>query len=113
MSDLGNEDLLREICSAAEFVAVETDYSRGLLSARCPHAVAKIHRVYNGMDLSNFPVLPSTLPQVPVRILSVGRLVPFKGFDVLIAACAELKRLEVPFSCVIVGDGPLRESLVG
>ena len=111
MSDLGNEDLLREICAAAEFVAVETDYSRGLLSARCPESVAKIHRVYNGMDLSNFPVLPNTLPQAPVRILSVGRLVAFKGFDVLIAACAELKRLGVDFSCDIVGDGPLRDAL--
>ena len=111
MSDLGNEDLLREICAAAEFVAVETDYSRGLLSARCPESVAKIHRVYNGMDLSNFQVLPAALPQAPVRILSVGRLVAFKGFDVLIAACAELKGLGVDFMCEIIGDGPLRETL--
>ena len=36
MSDLGQDDLLREICNAAEFVAVETDYSRGLLQERVP-----------------------------------------------------------------------------
>ena len=35
MSDLGQDDLLREICAAAEFVAVETDYSRDLLQKRC------------------------------------------------------------------------------
>lgn len=111
MSDLGNQELLREICAAAEFVAVETDYSRGLLSAQCPDSVAKIHRVYNGMDLANFPAAPAALPQTPVRILSVGRLVAFKGFEVLIAACAELKRLGVELACEIVGDGPLRERL--
>lgn len=112
MSDLGNGDLLREICAAAEFVAVETDYSRGLLSARCPDSVAKIHRVYNGMDLSNFqPVAAIDVVPGPARILSIGRLVAFKGFDVLIDACAELKRLGAEFSCEIVGDGPLRETL--
>ncbi|MFN2476265.1 MAG: glycosyltransferase [Chthoniobacterales bacterium] len=112
MSDLGNDELLREICAAAEFVAVETDYSRGLLSARCPDSVAKIHRVYNGMDLSNFDAIPpADVTTGTSRILSVGRLVPFKGFDVLIAACAELKRLGVDFACEIVGDGVLRETL--
>src|SRR5260370_27605261 len=55
MKDLGNDDLLREICAAAEFVAAETDYSRELLRQRCPESAAKIYRVYNGMDLTRFP----------------------------------------------------------
>ena len=55
MKDLGNDDLLREICAAAEFVAAETDYSRDLLRQRCPNSAAKIYRVYNGMDLTRFP----------------------------------------------------------
>jgi hypothetical protein len=49
--------------------------------------------------------------QTPLRVLSIGRLVQFKGFDVLIAACAELKRLGVEFTCEIVGDGPMRDAL--
>jgi len=40
MADLGNDDLLREICDEAEFVAVETEYSRSLMQARCPNAAA-------------------------------------------------------------------------
>src|SRR3954452_16839237 len=55
MTDLRNAELLEEICAGAEFVAVETDYSRGLLTDRVPSAAAKIHRVYNGMELTNFP----------------------------------------------------------
>ncbi|HEY3661530.1 MAG TPA: glycosyltransferase family 4 protein [Chthoniobacterales bacterium] len=112
MSDLGQDDLLREICNAAEFVAVETDYSRGLLQERCPEAAGKIHRVYNGLDLAN---LPSPLEEErspgPATILSVGRLVPFKGFEILLEACAELDRRNFDFRCQIIGDGPVREKL--
>jgi glycosyltransferase involved in cell wall biosynthesis len=112
MVDLGSEELLREICDEAEFVAAETDYSCGLLKQRCPGAAGKIHRVYNGMDLTNFPrIARAGEPTQTVRILSVGRLVAFKGFDQLIEACAQLKRRKIAFQCEIVGDGPLREQL--
>src|SRR5213595_1654594 len=117
MKDLGNDDLLREICAAAEFVAAETDYSRDLLRQRCPESAAKIHRVYNGMDLERFPALgdeparPAVAPYHLPRIVSVGRLVAFKGFDNLIDACAELSRRRIDFVCDIIGDGPLRETL--
>src|SRR5207249_9963814 len=97
MSDLGNDELLRELCASAEFVGAETDYSRDLLAARCPESRDKIFRVYNGIDLSRFP-RRDVLPHVPgrtearpstIRFLSTGRLVAFKGFDILIGACAE------------------------
>src|SRR6266487_1184591 len=99
MKDLGNDDLLREICAAAEFVAAETDYSRELLCRRCPDSAPKIYRVYNGIDLESFPVpydetaRPAVAPipgNAAPRIVSIGRLVAFKGFDYLIDACAQL-----------------------
>jgi glycosyltransferase involved in cell wall biosynthesis len=112
MKDLGNDDLLREICAAAEFVAAETDYSRDLLRQRCPESAAKIHRVYNGMDLTRFPVTNEeiSINQVP-RIISIGRLVAFKGFEYLIDAYADLARRGLEFTCEIIGDGPLRGDL--
>jgi glycosyltransferase involved in cell wall biosynthesis len=45
------------------------------------------------------------------RILSIGRLIEFKGFRELIAACAELKKRGIEFECEIIGDGPLRGAL--
>src|SRR6266571_4061508 len=117
MKDLGSDDLLREICAAAEFVAAETDYSRDLLRQRCPASAAKIHRVYNGIDLERFSMLrcdtsrPAVAPYHVPQIVSVGRLVTFKGFDDLIDACAELQRRGADFICEIIGDGPLREML--
>ena len=116
MKDLGSDELLGEICDAAEFVAAETDYSRDLLRRRCPDSAAKIHRVYNGIDLGRFPAphdetarlaAPYHLP----RILSVGRLVAFKGFEDLIDACAGLANRRIDFLCDIIGDGPLRDIL--
>lgn len=116
MKDLGSDDLLREICAAAEFVAAETNYSSDLLCRRCRDSAAKIHRVYNGVDLERFPVFeeparPALTPYHVPRILSVGRLVEFKGFGHLIEACAELARRGFDFVCDIIGDGPLRETL--
>ena len=111
MKDLGNDDLLREICAGAEFVAAETDYSRDLLQQRCPDSAAKIHRVYNGIDLDHMPTpVTATIKHVP-RIISVGRLVAFKGFEHLIDACAELARRGRDFVCDIIGDGPLHDTL--
>src|SRR5213075_2371735 len=100
MSDLGNDELLRELCASAEFVGAETDYSRDLLAARCPESRKKIFRVYNGIDLSRFPrgdvlsAVPGRSQACPskIRFLSVGRLVAFKGFHFLIDACAELQQ---------------------
>src|SRR6266699_1813691 len=123
MKDLGSDDLLREICAAAEFVAAEPDYSCELLCRRCPDSAAKIHRVYNGIDLERFPMTNGEPPRPPrseqpvaapyqaPRVISVGRLVEFKGFEHLIDACAELARRGFDFACDIIGDGPLRETL--
>src|SRR5207237_6888063 len=116
MVDLGSIELLREICAEAEFVAAETDFSAELLRERCPDSARKIHRVYNGMDLANFPEAGDSVPgyrspNEPILILTVGRLVPFKGFGYLIEACAELVSRGCDFRCEIVGDGPLRQTL--
>src|ERR1041385_7345684 len=111
MTDLGNDELLREICAAAEFVAAETDYSRELLCQRCPDSAAKLHRVYNGIDLEWLPSPLAAKQTAAPLILSVGRLVLFKGFECLIDACAELTRRSIYFTCEIIGNGPLRENL--
>ncbi len=111
LSDLGSLELLREICAGAEFIGAETDWSRDLLARHCPDSASKIFRVYNGIDLTRYPLPKDDLPSVPVTFLSVGRLVPFKGFDALLKACALLRDRGVSFRLEIIGDGPLREEL--
>ena len=91
--DLNNDALLGEMCARATFVVAVSEWSRRELGRRCPQAEAKFHRVYNGLPLDRWPVTDdSGTGFTPLRILSVGRLVAFKGFDDLIGACAGLKK---------------------
>lgn len=46
-----------------------------------------------------------------LRILGLARLVPKKGFDVLIKALALLNGDGIPFECIIAGEGPERAGL--
>jgi glycosyltransferase involved in cell wall biosynthesis len=111
MVDVGSDELLREMCREAAFVVAVSDYSRELLVQKCPDAAGKIHRVYNGIDIRKFNAGVRRSPDLGPRILSVGRLIEFKGFRNLIAACAELKKRAIEFECEIIGEGPLREEL--
>ena len=46
-----------------------------------------------------------------LRLLSVGRLDPAKGFDVALDTAALLKKRGIEFTWVILGEGPLRQKL--
>ena len=109
--DLGSDELLQEMCGRAAFVVAVSEWSRRALVDKCPAAEAKIHRVYNGLSLLRWPTPAPAVPTGTLRILSVGRLIEFKGFADLIAACALLQERGVSFRCEIVGEGPLRETL--
>lgn len=62
------------------------------------------------VDVTGAPV-PHASPSSTLRLLSAGRLVPAKGFDVLIDAAARLAAQGVDFALTICGDGPLRDEL--
>ena len=75
-----------------------------------PFPAAQVSVIYNGVDKPDFERLDLRalydLPaQLPV-LCAVGRLVPAKGFDVLLDAIDGL-----PVSLVIAGEGPDRERL--
>jgi glycosyltransferase involved in cell wall biosynthesis len=111
MVDLGSDELLAEMAREAEFVAGVSDFSSDLLRAKCPDSAGKITRVYNGLDLSSFPKAEVASAGEVLKIVSIGRLIEFKGFHHLIAACAQLKGRGVAFELTIVGDGPWDEQL--
>jgi glycosyltransferase involved in cell wall biosynthesis len=97
----------------ASRVITVSDYTVQRLSREFPVAAAKIRRVYNGLDLEKWIGANHGQPGGigSRRIYSVGRLIEKKGYDDLIRACAVLRDREVPFTCHIVGGGPLEESL--
>jgi glycosyltransferase involved in cell wall biosynthesis len=57
------------------------------------------------------PVATPWRPGEPVRIGSLGRLHPVKGYDVLIEALARLGPTPVPIEVSIGGDGEMRQAL--
>ncbi len=115
MVDLANDDLLREMIREATFTAAVSDYSRQLLVHLCPDAADRIHRVYNGIDPDTFPKAhpkPDAPPQAsPLNCISIGRLIDFKGFPILIEAIAILRDHQIPVTLQIIGEGPQRPAL--
>ena len=97
---------LPEILGSARTIITVSDFAADYFRRAFPDAAGRVHRVYNGIDLAQFE--SSRFDQPPL-ILSVGRLIGKKGFDVLIEACAQVK--EHGFRCEIIGDGPLRDEL--
>ncbi len=75
-----------------------------------------VELVYHGIDLARFPEMlrrpgpDGSDPERPVTLLTVGRAVEKKGFDVLLDALAQLPT-ELYWRLVHVGAGPLREAL--
>ncbi|GLR67786.1 colanic acid biosynthesis glycosyltransferase WcaL [Acidocella aquatica] len=98
---------------AAEFVVTCTGYNARYLEDIQGHPAGKINLIYHGIDLDMFNARPAATPAqaAPPLILSVGRLVPKKGLNDLISACALLKASGIAFRCRIIGEGPLRNAL--
>lgn len=68
-----------------------------------------VHVVHSALDLAE--ITYRRHDRLPRRLLSVGRLDPIKGFDVLLAALAELRRRGVAFDSLVIGDGEERARL--
>jgi glycosyltransferase involved in cell wall biosynthesis len=91
---------LAKLIENAAAVVTVSDFAVRLLQERFPQSASRVHRVYNGVDLSRFR--PSDFASNPPGIISIGRLIEKKGFGDLISACALLG---------IIGEGPLEETL--
>lgn len=71
----------------------------------------KIHLIHHGIDLKRFPLRKPKLstrngqsPDDPVRIIALGRLVPKKGFSILLKALALLPK-ELHWKLTLGGGG--------
>ncbi len=69
----------------------------------------RIKVIRNGFDQKRFR--PMTHDNEVPQIITVCRLVPAKGLDVLLEACALLKQQGHRFVLHIIGDGPIRTEL--
>ncbi|RUS43875.1 glycosyltransferase family 4 protein [Cohnella sp. AR92] len=88
-------------------LTVSHSFSRYLSSyLQVPEAVGVIP---NGYDERRFK--PIAHENEVTQLVTICRLVPAKGIDILLRACAELQRSGHKFVLHIIGDGPIREEL--
>lgn len=78
---------------------------------------AKVSLVYHGLDFTRFPEAPEWRPrrdgrdaQDPVQLLSVGRAVEKKGYDILLESLARLP-VDLHWRFTHIGGGPLLPAL--
>jgi glycosyltransferase involved in cell wall biosynthesis len=100
---------LDKLVDAAGVIVTETDYAAQILRERFPERAGRIHRIYNGLNLTEFG--RADFSSTPALIIAVGRLIAKKGFANLIRACGLLAQREKSFRCEIIGEGPLENEL--
>jgi glycosyltransferase involved in cell wall biosynthesis len=107
LPSLNPAGLLRRKMDAARFIITCTDANRDYLEnlgSKTP-----VYCIYHGLN-AEFCNIMKEQPAARAtnghfRVLGVGRLIPKKGFDVLVQACAILHEKRVPFEAIIVAEG--------
>jgi colanic acid/amylovoran biosynthesis glycosyltransferase len=100
---------LDKLVDAAGLIVTETDYAERFLREGFPDSADRIHRIYNGLDLT--PFKRADFSSTPPLIVAVGRLIAKKGFVDLLRACRLLRERGKSFRCEIIGEGPLEQEL--
>jgi len=99
----------REKIADAAFGVTCTRYGADHLAALGPPG--RVSLVYHGLDLSRLPAPPERRATAgTATILSVGRLVEKKGYDLLLDALARLPA-DLDWRFVHIGGGPLKSDL--
>jgi glycosyltransferase involved in cell wall biosynthesis len=105
-----NRSLLVRKLERAAFVSCISSWHRDWYASLAPSAEPHLHVVRCGVELREAPAIARDAPDDgPLRVLSVARLVPKKGIDLLLRALAGLDRT---WQLDVAGDGPQRDSLL-
>ncbi len=105
-----HDHLLREKIESAAVAVTISRYNVAWLAERVTaRARERLKVIHCGVDLPTWPFKDEGRQED--LIVSVGRLDPIKGFDVLVDALGELKRRGRQFRGRIIGEGPLRGEL--
>jgi glycosyltransferase involved in cell wall biosynthesis len=102
---------LQEKLRASSFIRAISRINRDYLAALEPAAADKVAVIHLGAPVKLRPG-PRRTPRPPYQLLGIGRMVPKKGFPVLLEACRELAARGVDFHLILAGDGPQRRKLV-
>jgi len=108
----GLSDLIEYKFNNSKFVACISEYNKQYVLKHFPTInPKKIKVIHCGINLELFNPVTKSVKNTHT-ILSVGRLVQYKGFKYLIEACKLLKEnCNIAFVCNVIGEGKDREQL--
>jgi colanic acid/amylovoran biosynthesis glycosyltransferase len=109
-----DRSLLTEKLRRAAFVSCISRWHRDFYRQIVDRPDQEYPVIRCGVDVSEFAPprdISFEVSSGPPLILAVGRLVPKKGFDLLLRAVADVRGQGLALSCRILGDGPERENL--
>ena len=101
--------LRRLMYPRATAVVVQTERVRRSLAEVIP--AARIHVIPNSVESPSDPRESTRDENSSASILAMGRLVPQKGFDLLIEAFAKVAQQYANWNLIITGNGPERDRL--
>jgi len=101
---------LPRLMGEASFVRAISGEAASRLRSVGPRPGTRVEVGYLGVDVDRFRPA-RTRSEGPPSVVSVARLGPTKGLEILIDAAAELARSGRSFQVRILGDGPLRADL--
>ncbi|MCK5021975.1 MAG: glycosyltransferase family 4 protein [Candidatus Pacebacteria bacterium] len=106
----------KTVANSADMIIVPSQYFKGIIS-NWGIEPSKINAIYNGIKISQQSevVFSNDIKDESTNkekvLLSVGRLVPWKGFDVLIECMPEILKNYPNLKLKIIGSGPQKENL--
>jgi len=107
------DGLLAPKLARARFAISCTAYNVNVLKNITRAADGRVYLAYHGLECKKMKAAHHAEGEHRLRLFSIGRLVEQKGFEYLIKALGGLKERGLKFQSTIVGDGPLKEKLVG
>ena len=101
---------LQEKVEYADNIITCCEFNQRYIARAFPRVAGKVHVCHHGLDLARFPYRATE--RADNRILAVGRLRKYKGFDYLVRAAALLaQRGRGDFTLELIGDGDERDAL--
>ena len=106
-----SQAILSDKICMARFVVTCSAYNQRYLIELASGSAKHIYTIYHGVNLDALHTPTNPTPSSPPLILAVARLVEKKGLSYLLQACRLLADQGYDFTCRIVGDGPLCQTL--
>lgn len=100
---------VRQHLHSCNLIVTVSHFLHQAVCRNMPELAPKTIPLLNSLPVSGIPLLP--LPQEPPVIMTLGRLIPDKGFDLALRAMQQVREKHPAAQMIVAGDGPERQPL--